>query len=105
MPDNKPTLFATLTEYLYCLIVLLSIAALFLGVFWLFAPIPAERSWYSFTKHVPRTRVFVSQRPTDCYVEQALPGSKKSHCQKVVHVGKNSSGETQVTVYWQKVSQ
>jgi hypothetical protein len=105
MPDNEPTLFATLTEYFYCLIVLLGITALFLGGFWLFAPTVAEQDWYSFTNHVPRTRVFVSKRPTDCYVDQALAGSKKSHCEKVVRVGKNSSGETQVTVYWQKVSE
>jgi len=104
MPSDRPTLFATLTEYAYLLIVLLSVAALLGGLFWSVAPILSEQYWYSFTNHVPRARVFVSQRPTDCYTDRAPTGSKKCHYEKVVDVGKDASGNTQVTVHWQKVS-
>jgi hypothetical protein len=97
----KPTLFATLTEYAYCLVVLGSMAALFSALFWLLAPTRAEQYWYSFTKDVPRTRVFVSQRPMDCYPT----GSKHCHYEKVVDVGKDLSGNTQVTIHWKKISE
>ncbi len=102
MPNHKPTRFATLTEYVYCLIVFLSMAALCSGVFWSLAPTLAEQYWYSFTKHVPRTRVFVSQRPTDCLLDRS--GAKRCHYEKLVEVGKDTAGNTQVTVHWQKVS-
>jgi|ERR1039458_3092699 hypothetical protein len=105
MPGDKPTLFATLTAHFYCLLVLLSVAALCSGLFWLFAPTLAEQSWYSFTNQVPRARVFVSQRPMDCDFSRAPIGSKGCHYDKVVEVGKDVSGQTQVTVYWQKVSE
>jgi hypothetical protein len=104
MPSHKPTLSATLTAYLYCLLVFLSITALCSGLFWLFAPTLVEQYWYSFTNHVPRSRVFVSQRPMDCYVDRAAT-TKPCHYDKVVKVGKDTSGNTQVTVYWKKVSE
>lgn len=104
MLNDKPTFFAVLTEYAYGLLVLLFVVAVLLGLFWGFAPIPAERSWYSFTKHVPRARVFVSQRPMDCYIASASSGAKRCHYERVVDVDKDLSGNTQVIVHWQKVS-
>jgi hypothetical protein len=101
IPDEKPTLFAVLTEYAYCLIVFLFAAALLGGLFWSAAPVLTEQCWYSVTKHVPRARVFVSQRPMDCYVDRAASG-KRCHYERVVDVGKDSAGNTQVTVHWQK---
>ncbi|MGC2208962.1 MAG: hypothetical protein WA532_02525 [Candidatus Korobacteraceae bacterium] len=103
MPGDRPTLFATLTAYFYCLLVLLTMAAIFICSWWLFAPTQTERYWYSFTNGVPRSRVFVSPRPTDCYLEHSASASTKCHYKKVVEVGKDSSGNTQITVYWQKV--
>ncbi len=103
MPNDKPNFCAALTESVYGLVLLLSMAA-FCGIlFWLFAPTLTEQYWYSFTNHVPRVRVFVSKRPTDCYFVPI--GGKRCHYEKVVDVGKDSSGKTQVTVYWQKVSE
>jgi hypothetical protein len=104
MPSDHPTLSATLTAYLYCLLVLLSLTALCSTALWLFAPTLAEQYWYSFTNHVPRSRVFVSQYPMDCYADRATT-SKPCHYDKVVQVGKDVSGNTQVTVYWKKVSE
>ena len=65
MPGDQPTLSATLTAYLYCLLILLTLAAVFGCALWLFAPIQTEQYWYSFTNGVPRARVFVS--PTYLY--------------------------------------
>ncbi len=103
MPGDQPTPSATLTAYFYCLLILLSMTALFSCMLWLFAPIQTEQCWYSFTNGVPRARVFVSPRPTDCYLQHSSGASTKCHYKKVVEVGKDSSGNTQVTVSWQKV--
>jgi hypothetical protein len=103
MPGDRPTLSATLTAYFYCLLILLTMAAVFSCALWLLAPIQTEQYWYSFTKGVPRARVFVSPRPTDCYLEHSASASTKCHYKKVVEVGKDSSGNTQVRIYWQKV--
>lgn len=103
MLNEKPKLFAVLTEYAYGLMVILFVAAVFLGIFWSVAPIPAEQYWYSFTRHVPKSRVFISPRPLDCYADRAPGGVKKCHYERVVDVVKDSSGNTQVTVHWQKV--
>ena len=99
-PHPKPTAFATLTEYFYCLVVLISMASLLGAIFWLCAPTLAERYWYSFTRSVPTARVFVAQRPTDCYPT----ATKHCHYQKIVDEGKDSSGNRQITVHWKKVS-
>jgi len=103
MPGDRPTPSATLTACFYCLLILLSMTALFSCMLWLFAPIQTEQCWYAFTNGVPRARVFVSPRPTDCYLEHSSSASTKCHYKKVVEVGKDSSGNTQVTVSWQKV--
>lgn len=103
MPKHKPNLFAVFTESLYCLVILVTLASFSAGVFWASAPTLAEQYWYSFTNHIPRSRVFVSARPTDCLLAQ--PGAKRCHYERVVEVGKDPSGNTQVTVHWQKVSE
>lgn len=101
MPNDKPNFSAVLAESVYCLVLFLSTAA-FCGIlFWLFAPTQTERYWYSITKDVPRARVFVSTRPTDCYLVPL--GGKRCHYEKVVDVAKDGSGNTQVTVHWRKV--
>ncbi len=103
MPNDKPNLTAALAESAYCLFLFLSMAAFFGILLWLFAPTLTEQYWYSYTNHVPRTRVFVSQRPTDCYFVPI--GGKRCHYEKVVDVGKDNAGNPQVTVHWQKVSE
>jgi hypothetical protein len=103
MPAERPTLFATLTAYFYCLLILLTMAAIFICALWLFAPTQTEQYWYSFTTGVPRSRVFVSPRPTDCYLEHSASASTKCHYKKVVEVGKDASGNSQVRIYWQTI--
>ncbi len=104
MPKDKPTLFATLTELVYCLAILAAAAALCGGLFWSLDPALAEQYWYSFTKDVPRTRVFVSPRPMDCDFSHAPIGRKQCHYKKLVDMDKDESGQTRVTVSWRKVS-
>ena len=101
MPNDKPNFSALLAESVYCTVLFLSMAAFCGFLFWLFAPILTEQYWYSFTKDVPRARVFVSKRPMDCYLVPI--GGKRCRYEKVVDVAKDSSGNTQVTVHWQKV--
>jgi len=103
MPGDQPTLSATLTAYAYCLLIVLTLAAVLGCALWLLAPITTEQYWYSFADGVPRSRVFVAPRPTDCYLEHSAGASTKCHYKKVVEVGKDLSGDTRVTVYWQKV--
>ncbi len=101
MLNDKPNFAALLAEFVYCLVLFLSVVA-FCGIlFWLFAPIRTEQYWYSYSRHVPRAHVFVSRRPTDCYLVPI--GGKRCHYEKVVDVGKDTSGNTQVIVYWRKV--
>ncbi len=104
MLNEKPTLFAVLAECSYAMAILLTMAALCITLFWLFAPTRSEQYWYSFTKGVPTSRVFVSKRPMDCYFDQA-PIGKRCHYEKEVDVGKDLSGNTRVTVSWHKVSE
>lgn len=102
-PNDKPNFPAVLAESVYCLALFLTLVA-FGGILcWLFAPTLTEQYWYSYTRDVPRARVFVSTRPTDCYLVPI--GGKRCHYEKVVDVGKDTSGNTQVTVYWQKISE
>jgi hypothetical protein len=105
MSNDKPNLFAVFTETLYCLVILLTLAAVSAGIFWASAPTLAEQYWYAFTNHVPRARVFVSPRPTDCLLDRANSGAKRCHYERVVEVGNDTSGNKQVTVHWQKVSE
>ena len=103
MAGDRPTLFATFTGYFYCLLILLTLVAVLSCAVWLLVPTTTEQYWYSWTIGVPRARVFVSPRPTDCYLEHSSGASTKCHYKKVIDVGKDISGNTQVTVFWQMV--